>query len=82
MREPQRDAFSIGNAHEFEQMNGFLERFLFIHAAVQDQTFGNLRTDREHWVQGGHRLLEDHGDLAAAQFSAFFIADVYNVLAV
>jgi len=27
---------------------------------------GDLRADRHHRVQGGHRLLEDHGDLAAA----------------
>ena len=79
VREPQRDPFSIGNAHEFEQMNGFLERFLFIHAAVQDQTFGNLRTDREHRVQGGHRLLKDHGHFRAAQMLQFRLIGMTQV---
>lgn len=60
-------------------MNGFLERFLFIHAAVQDQTFGNLRTDREHRVQGGHRLLKDHGHFRAAQMLQFRLIGMTQV---
>ena len=33
---------------------------------VQANCFGQLPSDGEHRVEGGHRLLEDHGDPAAA----------------
>ena len=32
---------------------------------MQPQHFGDLESDRQHRVQRGHRLLEDHRDLVA-----------------
>ena len=36
---------------------------------MQAQTFGHLLADGEHGVQRGHRLLEDHADLIAANLA-------------
>src|SRR5690606_37644899 len=37
------------------------------HPLVGEQRFADLLTDRHHRVEAGHRFLEDHGDVVAAQ---------------
>ncbi len=37
-----------------------------VHLLVPHQHFGQLRLDLETGVERGHRVLEDHGDVAAA----------------
>ena len=36
---------------------------------MQDQRFGDLMADGQHRVERGHRLLEDHRDLVAADLA-------------
>ena len=47
-------------------MNGALLGFFIVAVGMQTDSFGDLRADIVHWAEAGHRLLEDHRDLAAA----------------
>ena len=38
---------------------------------MSEQGFGDLGADAHDRVEGGHGLLEDHGDGRAAQFAEF-----------
>ena len=60
----------IGNADFVQQLDRALPRRRRAQAHVQPQHFDQLVTDGEHRVERGHRLLEDHRDLGAAQASA------------
>ena len=46
------------------------------------QGFADLTLHGEHRVQGGHGLLEDHGDLVAADVVHLLVGAVENVFAV
>lgn len=48
---------------------------------VRRQCFGDLVADAHDWVQGGHRLLKDHGDGAAAQGADGGFAEQIEALA-
>ena len=37
--------------------------------------FGDLVADAHHRIEGGHRLLEDHGDARAAELTEFILAE-------
>ncbi len=50
-------------AHHFQRRGA---RLAARDLLVRQQRFGNLVADFHHRVQGGHRLLEDHGDSGAA----------------
>ena len=57
----------LGHADLDEQFLGARQRLLAAQAQVLDQRLDELRADREHRVQRLHRVLEDAGDLLAAQ---------------
>ena len=44
--------------------------------------FGDLLADGEHGIERGHRLLEDHRDLLAADLPELAVGEVEQVLAV
>ena len=52
--------------HGVENPQGFRLGLRLPDRAVKTQGLGDLETNRQHRVQAGHRLLEDHRDLAAA----------------
>src|SRR5262249_54022155 len=52
------------------------------HSQVLGQGFGDLPADGEHRVERGHRLLEDHRDLLAADPAHLFLARPKQVHAV
>ena len=56
------------DAHQFQQFEDARLRRLAAQALVQQQGFADLLFDAVQRVQGGHRLLEDHGNAVAAQF--------------
>ena len=60
----------VGNADLFQQGQGAGARLPLAHAHVQAQHLADLEADREHRIERGHRLLEDHGDVLAAQRAA------------
>ena len=49
-----------------QHLDRLLARLGFVHVAVQQDRFDDLVADGVHRAERGHRLLEDHGDLAAA----------------
>jgi hypothetical protein len=57
----------LGHADLGEQRLRARERLAPAEAQVLAQRLGDLVADREHRVQRAHRVLEDAGDLAAAQ---------------
>ena len=48
---------------------------------VQLDRFADLIADGENRIERGHRLLEDHRDLVAADFAHLFIAELEKILA-
>ena len=61
------DALSVRNTNQTEHFNGTrLDLFLIPVRIVQFKDLVQLHADTENRVQGGHRFLEDHRDLIAA----------------
>jgi hypothetical protein len=56
----------IGQAHLAQQLPRPQARVARAQAFVQGERFGDLVADGEDRIEGGHRLLEDHGDVVAA----------------
>jgi len=46
---------------------------------VSANGFRNLRADAHHRIQGGHRLLKNHGDFAATHRAPRFFVDLRQV---
>lgn len=59
------DAFGCGQFHLGEQFQGALPRLLFGDFLVKQDGLHDLIAAGEHGVEGGHGLLEDHGDVVA-----------------
>ena len=55
----------IGNADQFERFDDPVPRLAPGHRPMLDDSLANLVPDREHRVERGHGLLEDHGDAIA-----------------
>ena len=62
-------ALAVGDAHHLQQLDGALLDLLLGAAlvVVEGDDLVQLVADAEHRVQGGHRLLEDHGHRVAPQ---------------
>ena len=65
-------AVGIGNADDGHQFERPLPPLPGVERLVGDQVFLDLHADRQDRVQGRHRLLENHRDLAATQPAEFF----------
>jgi len=59
-------AGGVGDADQFQQLDGPRLGLLRRHVVVAAQRLGHLPPHAEHRVEGGHRVLEDHGHFAAA----------------
>jgi hypothetical protein len=55
-----------GDAHQLQHLDGPGAPLLLVEPLVQPQRLHDLVAHGEHGVQRGHRLLEDHGDVVAA----------------
>ncbi len=62
-------AGGFGDADAFEQAAGFLAGGFFVEALVLGDGFGDLGADGEDRVEAGHRFLEDHRDIGAAELA-------------
>ena len=74
--------FRVAQAHLAQQLQAALADLLLGHRAVHAQRLRQLPADAQARVQGGHRLLEDHGDVAAAQAADLLVVQVQQVLIV
>ncbi len=59
-------AFGLGNAHRLQRLDGVLPGLAARKIGVRFDRLDQLAPDRQHRVERGHRLLEDHGDAVAA----------------
>ena len=66
VRMPVEDLRGFGNAHLLQHTQCLTPRRAVILALVQPDRLGDLLADRVHGIERGHRLLEDHCDLGAA----------------
>ena len=68
--------------HLLEQLDRLLPRLRLRHVVVAPDRLGDLRPDRQRRVQRGHRILEDHRDLAAAHVLELLLGELREVLPV
>ncbi len=66
MRVTRQHVFRFGNAHQIEHALRFFQRVGVAFSLVQSDRLGNLLPHREHRVERGHRLLENHGHIGTA----------------
>ena len=70
------------NADKLEHFLRAFHRGLLVQMLVELQTLGDLLTDGEDWVQGRHRVLEDHRDVLAADLFHLGRRQIQNVASV
>ena len=59
----------LGDADQLQHLDGPRQRAPVRHLLVQDQRLADLPADGHDRVERGHRLLEDHGDVVAADLA-------------
>ena len=67
MRIGPRSRRGLGNADGAQELDGHAACVRLAHVLMQQNRFGDLIAYGKHRVERGHRLLEDHRDVAAAQ---------------
>ena len=72
----------LGHADRSEQLDGLLACLVLGDLAVSLDGLDHLLLDGQHRVEAGHRVLEDHGDLATAQVAHLGLAVGQQVLPV
>ena len=71
-----------GHAHQLQCLDGCLPGLPALHAPVADKHLVQLAADGHHRVQGGQRVLEDHGHFPAPDVQHFILSGVPQVPAV
>ena len=71
----------IGDADKAEQFDGAGAGLALAHAEMDAQRLGDLQSDRQDRIERGHRLLEDHRDVAAANLAHLFVGQVEEIAA-
>ena len=74
-------AFRVLDAHLVEKLEHPLARPGLRHAAMHDEHLAHLLLDGVERVEGGHGLLEDHGDAIAANGAHLLVGKGQQVLA-
>ncbi len=69
----------IGDADEPEQLHRAGARLLLRHVQMDEQRLHDLQPDRQDRVERGHRLLEDHRDVAPAAFAHLLVREIEEV---
>ena len=75
MRVLRQAARRVRYADQGEQLDGAGARFRLAHLQMNEQRLHDLQADAQHRVERGHRLLEDHGDLPAAQLTHLLLGE-------
>ena len=52
-----------------------------VHADVDAERLGDLQSDGQDRIERGHRLLEDHRDVAAADLAHLLVGEVEQIAA-
>ncbi len=73
--------FRLADADLVQQLQHAGTRRLPGHTLMQCEDFGNLLFDRMERIERCHRLLEDHGDVVAANFAQFAVGGLQQILA-
>ena len=81
MREGAKPPFGIADAHLIEQFQNTRAGCRLGKAFVQRENFTDLLLNRMQRIERGHRLLEDHGDVIAANPAQVRFITVEQVLA-
>src|SRR6202035_5802763 len=71
-----------GHANKVEHFDGTLQRVLLAYPPVDPHRLRYLATDGPRRVERGHRILEDHRDLVAADPSHLSLIEADKVAAV
>ena len=74
-------AFGLGDVDAAQHFDGAVHRLLARQALVQRDRLAHLAADGEQRIERGHRLLEDHRDLVAADALHLGLAELEQVLA-
>ena len=74
-------SFCIRNTNHLQQLDSACLGLFLIHAHVEDERFADLAVDRQHRVQRGHWILEDHCDFVTADPSNLLIGHLQNIFA-
>ena len=72
-------ALRVGDADQPKQFDRARSRLLVIHPELNLQRLGDLQSDGQDRIERGHRLLEDHRDVAAADLAHLFVAERQQV---
>ena len=62
-------ALAVGDADQPQQLERARARLRLAHLEVDEQRLHDLLPDRQDRIERGHRLLEDHRDVAAAHLA-------------
>ena len=81
MRIALQPRFGIGDADLRQQFEDARARRRAGHAAMQEQDFADLLLDRVQRIERGHRLLEDDGDVGAANLANVPLGQAEQILA-
>src|SRR5262245_45528512 len=73
--------FRLRDRHAVQHVDGLLHGFALAHALMHADRLSDLMTYGKQWVQGGHRFLEDHGDLVAADLLHLPLIEVQQIAA-
>ena len=77
----KQNRLGIGDLHGVEHLQRLLLRFLLIQLLMNNEGLAELPLDGKHRVQAGHGLLEDNGDLVAADGIHFLLGKLGQILA-
>ncbi len=75
-------ALRLGDVDQAQHFYRAVARFLSAAALVQQDRLDDLLADGEHRIERRHRLLEYHGDVAAANLMHLGVAERQQVAAV
>ena len=75
-------ALGVGDADQPQQLDGARARLRLAHAEMDEQRLHDLQADRQDRIERGHRLLEDHRDVAAADLAHLLVGELEQVAAV
>ena len=70
------------DAHQFQHVAGALQRLAVGAVFVQADALGDLLADGEYGIEAGHRVLEDHRDILAADGFQLLFAHLQHIAAV
>ena len=74
-------AVRVGDADEVEQLAGARSSSIAVHVEVDLERLHDLLADRQHRIERCHRLLENHGDVAAPERGHLRFRDFRQVAA-